>query len=99
MNKFDELTKNMTQSVTRRAAMKRFSAGLAGMALAGLLAFPAIADDSVRAQPLRIAVALAPDAPADQTISAPLCRPPGRGGTLQILLHGATYSHIYWDFP
>src|SRR5207237_4336047 len=55
--------------------------------------------DSLRCQPLRLAVALAPGAPANQTVSAILCRPPGRGGTLQILLHGATYSHIYWDFP
>ena len=33
-NKFDELTKSMAQSVTRRAALKRFGVGLAGMALA-----------------------------------------------------------------
>src|SRR5437763_1000139 len=32
-NKFDELTKQMAQSVTRRAALKRFGVGLAGMAL------------------------------------------------------------------
>ena len=32
--KFDELTKAMAQSVTRRAALKQFGAGLAGMALA-----------------------------------------------------------------
>jgi hypothetical protein len=35
-NKFDELAKGMAQSVTRRAALKKFSAGLAGMALACL---------------------------------------------------------------
>jgi len=35
MNKqFDELTKSMAQSVTRRAALKKFGVGLAGMALA-----------------------------------------------------------------
>jgi hypothetical protein len=33
-NKFDELTKTLTQSVTRRAALKKFGVGLAGMALA-----------------------------------------------------------------
>ena len=33
-NQFDELTKSMAQSVTRRAALKKFSLGLAGMALA-----------------------------------------------------------------
>ena len=32
-NQFDELTKSMTQSVTRRAALKKFGVGLAGMAL------------------------------------------------------------------
>jgi hypothetical protein len=33
-NKFDELTKQMAQSVTRRRALKKFGLGLAGMALA-----------------------------------------------------------------
>ena len=33
-NKFDELTKTLAQSVTRRAALKKFSVGLVGMALA-----------------------------------------------------------------
>lgn len=33
-NQFDELTKSLAQSVTRRAALKKFSVGLAGMALA-----------------------------------------------------------------
>jgi len=31
---FDELTKSMAQSVTRRGALKKFGVGLAGMALA-----------------------------------------------------------------
>jgi len=33
-NKFDQLTKSLAQSVTRRAALKKFGVGLAGMALA-----------------------------------------------------------------
>jgi len=33
-NQFDELTKSMAQSVTRRAALKKLSLGLAGVALA-----------------------------------------------------------------
>lgn len=33
-NKFDELAKALAQSVTRRGALKKFGAGLAGMALA-----------------------------------------------------------------
>ena len=34
-NKFDELTKSLAQSVTRRWALKRYGIGLARMALAG----------------------------------------------------------------
>jgi len=34
INQFDELTKGMAQSVTRRGALKKFGVGLAGMALA-----------------------------------------------------------------
>ncbi len=33
-NKFDALTKELAQSLTRRQALKKFSVGLAGMALA-----------------------------------------------------------------
>ena len=33
-NQFDEFTKDLAQSVTRRAALKKFGVGLAGMALA-----------------------------------------------------------------
>ena len=33
-NKFDELTKSLAQSITRRGALKKFGVGLAGMALA-----------------------------------------------------------------
>ena len=33
-NQFDELTKGLAQSVTRRAALKKLGVGLAGMALA-----------------------------------------------------------------
>ena len=33
-NRFDELTKNLAKSVTRRGALKKFGVGLAGMALA-----------------------------------------------------------------
>ena len=33
-NQFDELTKSLAQAVTRRAALEKFSLGIAGMALA-----------------------------------------------------------------
>jgi hypothetical protein len=41
--KFGELTKDLAQSVTRRAALKKFGAGLAGIALALLSALPVVA--------------------------------------------------------
>ncbi len=51
-NKFDELTKSMAQSVTRRAALKKFGVGLAGMALACFgLASKAEAGNSTCLQP------------------------------------------------
>jgi len=46
-NKFDELTKGMAESVTRRQALKKFSFGIVGMALAcfGLVNKTVAADD------------------------------------------------------
>ena len=35
-SKFDELAKGLAQSVTRRSALKKFGAGLAGIALASI---------------------------------------------------------------
>ena len=35
-DRFDELTRNMAQSVTRRGALKQFGLGLAGLALVAL---------------------------------------------------------------
>ena len=45
-HQFDELAKSLAHSVTLRAALKKFGLGLAGMALAWLVAGPAVADDS-----------------------------------------------------
>jgi len=45
-NKFDELAKGLAQSATRRQALKRFGVALAGMALAGFVAWPACAQFS-----------------------------------------------------
>jgi len=41
-NKFDELTKNLAQSATSRAALKKFRVGLAGVAIATLLTLPTV---------------------------------------------------------
>jgi pimeloyl-ACP methyl ester carboxylesterase len=35
-----------------------------------------------------------------ETMHGQLCTPVGRApSTVQLLVHGATYSHLYWDFP
>src|SRR4051794_20162511 len=35
-----------------------------------------------------------------ETLHGQLCMPPGRPPTsVPLLVHGATYSHVYWDFP
>lgn len=46
-------------------------------------------------------VALAEGGPADQTIWGRLCTPAWNStpATVQVLVHGATYDHTYWDFP
>ncbi len=46
-----------------------------------------------------IPVALTQGGPANQTVSAEYCTPGGRATGIDVLAAGATYSHIYWDFP
>ena len=56
-NKFDELTKSLAQSVTRRGALKKFGVGLAGLTLVCLgLATGVEAQTSVTCDPARDAV-------------------------------------------
>lgn len=64
-----------------------------------LLAEPASADEP-DCDPLAITVTLSPTNPTPYTIAAWVCglhRP--HSSTVQLLLHGSTYSHLYWDFP
>ncbi len=47
-----------------------------------------------------MSVALAADRPADQTILTRLCGPdPLAGRVLHVLISGATYGSLAWDFP
>src|SRR5262245_54086277 len=71
-NPFDELTKNVAQSVTRRAALKKFGVGLAGMALAAL-GLPNIARaDKVKTVP-PVPCATAADCPSGQVCCNGVC--------------------------
>src|SRR5580704_3201861 len=45
-------------------------------------------------------VRIADRGPADQTMWGQLCyRGDHEPGTVQLLVHGATYNHLYWNFP
>ena len=45
-------------------------------------------------------VAITDPGPADQTLSGQLCyRGQQEPGTVQVLIPGATYNHLYWNFP
>jgi pimeloyl-ACP methyl ester carboxylesterase len=58
-------------------------------------------DKAVTCQSATIPVALAPGQPASYTASGELCAAEDErvaGTTMQLLIHGATYTHDYWDF-
>ncbi len=75
----------------------------AALAASGAMLLPVAAhadDDALRCAQVTFAVSLAEGQPADQTVVAWLCsRGPIEGRTIQVLLHGGTYDHNYWDFP
>ncbi len=80
---------------------------LLGVLCAVVLGWPGAAiaaesdtDGSVSCREQRVSVALAPDRPADQTIATRLCGPsPLAGRVLHVLISGATYGSLAWDFP
>ncbi len=78
----------------------------AGLAvLCALLPFsaatPAPAQDAAReCRDVRVPVALTEGAPTTESIYGRLCVPAGqRPETIQLLVHGITYTGHYWEFP
>jgi len=72
--------------------------------LAGLLtAAPVRAESSdhqARCREVAVPVSIAEGQPARYQLWGSFCAPAGRGATtVQVLLHGLNYSHVYWDFP
>jgi pimeloyl-ACP methyl ester carboxylesterase len=69
----------------------------------GLFASSALADDDherTECDPLNITVNLSQSDPTPYNIAASICGHHGRHlPVIQVLLHGSTYSHLYWDFP
>jgi pimeloyl-ACP methyl ester carboxylesterase len=48
----------------------------------------------------KLNVRIADPGPADQTLWGQLCYPgTARPSAVQLLVHGSTYNHLYWNFP
>lgn len=64
------------------------------------MAIPAKAHAAQTCSTYSLPVRLTDPGPADQILWGQLCYPgPVRPQTVQLLVHGATYNHLYWDFP
>ncbi|SNR43273.1 hypothetical protein SAMN06265360_105268 [Haloechinothrix alba] len=70
---------------------------------AGLSTAPAIAESDSgerECQDVTVPVALSAGTPKNQHIFGRLCVPAGQSpDTIQVLVHGITYTHEYWHFP
>ena len=94
---------------SRACAATRRSAGRALAIFTALLATIAFSPAGVgRAAAIRemtcsdhtLAVRITDPGPADQTMWGQLCyRGDREPATVQLLVHGATYNHLYWNFP
>ena len=72
-----------------------------GAALLLALSSAARGEEEVTCRRADLLVALAPGEPAEYSVSGELCATPDevrQGRAVQVLIHGATYSHDYWDF-
>jgi pimeloyl-ACP methyl ester carboxylesterase len=68
-----------------------------GLLGSGLSAPPAAAASLVHCSKFDLPVSVPTPG---QTMHGQLCTPTGHAPrTVQLLVHGATYSHVYWDFP
>jgi pimeloyl-ACP methyl ester carboxylesterase len=95
----EETYVNAIRTVPRvRAAI----AAVVALSAASLLAWSEAAGAGAgrtSCETVELAVSLAPDAPAEHTVSGDLCRPAGGSSRLEILLSGASYGRSYWDPP
>lgn len=87
----------MTRISRRRAGL----GGVLAVLLVALLAAPATAAGQPARQCEEIDVPVKLDLAIPVKAHGTLCRPSRtpRPGTVQVLLHGATYNSTYWDFP
>jgi pimeloyl-ACP methyl ester carboxylesterase len=88
--------------------IRRRAPKAAAIVTAGALAFAfsvsprahAAAIPSLTCSDYTLSVAIADPGPADQSMWGQLCyRGSHEPATVQLLVHGATYNHLYWNFP
>lgn len=84
-----------------RPAAQAATATVTGVALLGIaLAMPAAAKPGFSCRDVRVPVALHPGQARTDRVWGRLCEPARpRPATVQLLIHGITYTHTYWDFP
>ncbi|HEX3131404.1 MAG TPA: alpha/beta hydrolase [Thermoanaerobaculia bacterium] len=92
----------MMKSLSSSAGFRSFTLGLL-CALAVILVVPSAAraaEGGFRCEELSFDVNLSPGDPTVYSVFGVLC---SRGSiqhkTIQVTLHGSTYSHLYWDWP
>jgi pimeloyl-ACP methyl ester carboxylesterase len=66
--------------------------------LAGLIAPSAARAEGIQCSTYTIPVHLSALDPTTYHVASWLCYQNSRGSVVQLLVHGATYSHTYWDF-
>src|SRR5262249_13533545 len=89
------------QTMRDRGLQVQLVAVLCTAALAALLPPAARAEEGgLRCHDVTFAVALSPgDAQVHQVFGVLCAQGSVHGKTIQIALHGSSYSHVYWDWP
>jgi hypothetical protein len=98
---------NRPGAATRNIVSRAISIGVAVVAAVGAaVVFSSAALGRASAIPgptctdHTLSVRIADPGPASQTMWGQLCyRGDHEPGTVQLLVHGATYNHLYWNFP
>ena len=84
----------------RIAKFLAFTAGAAVLAAVPAAGAHAAALPAPTCSAYNLPVRISDPGPADQTLWGQLCyRGDQEPGTVQLLVHGATYNHLYWNFP
>jgi pimeloyl-ACP methyl ester carboxylesterase len=93
---FNRLKRRRIRRASMMVAAAALSSAFVATSLAGAQASgPPALNCSVHVLP----VSIASSGPADQTLWGQLCYRGAEPATVQVLVPGATYNHLYWNFP